>query len=153
MYNFLFNIIKREKGSCSWVFEEIGTELPLQDGTTTPVSIASFLNGFCPHLAWRLKKEFGYQLACLKEDEELVHVFCVGKKDGHIFFIDVRGITDDIPLFYGPFSVNVQSCFNEEDVERTISATEPKYVVDEISDAMVDWVMNAFGSNYDINKI
>ena len=59
-----------------------------------PTSGSIMLHGMCDIFAETLRKEFGYELKELHdEDGYLVHAFATTKKDGKTYYIDARGVT------------------------------------------------------------
>lgn len=60
-----------------------------------------FLHGYCNVFALRLKNEYGYKLCnILDENRNLIHSYCVTDTGE---FVDIRGKTTDIKMFFEEF--------------------------------------------------
>ncbi len=62
-----------------------------------------FLHGYCNEFADFLHKKYGYQVEAVKEDGELVHMYCTADISGKKHYIDIRGITDSWEEFMEEF--------------------------------------------------
>lgn len=80
-----------------------------------------FLHGACDSFATVLKEMFGYEFRVLyptnffKYDLDwIIHAYCVyTNAEGHKFYIDVRGITDDKKLFFAEFKSDIKRAGNK----------------------------------------
>lgn len=118
---------------------------------TFPVSVASFLFGYCWHLARRLRREFGYDIEVFCCGDELCHVYNVAYINGNKVYIDSRGITDSKEAFLGIYSPYPGKAQFVDESDSRLSKAE--FVEDEISDAMCNWLINSFRPFYDVAKI
>lgn len=119
------------------------------NGEDFPVSVASFLNGYCAHLALFINNQFGYGIRKLYINGEFTHIYCQYKKNGTDLYIDCRGITDDWEEFisiWKSFGVCSSESVSPDSIrhDKEIMLTE-----DEISNTMCKWYMDSFGSNLD----
>lgn len=65
-----------------------------------------FLHGSCDLFAKRLNQVYGYPIYSIYSNkDELVHAFCICEVDGFVFFIDVRGFTNDFNEFINEFYI------------------------------------------------
>ena len=63
-----------------------------------------FLHGGCVEFACALHDRYSYPVEHIqKPDGSLTHAYCVAQKNGHLYFIDIRGITDRWDLFVRPY--------------------------------------------------
>jgi len=135
------------------ILENVGSELEIK-GESFPVCIASFLNGFCMHLAIRLRKEFGYELEAINIDGEFSHMYCVYLDGCKKYYIDCRGITDNFDAFIGVFTCDEsKKIVSYQVLDEEIKATFDYFEEDEISNAMCDWYLNSFRSCVDVKSI
>lgn len=113
------------------------------------VSVASFLLGYCCHLALKIHNTFDYQMEVLEIDGEFVHMYCTYEKDGVKYYIDSRGITDSWPLFIAPFKPYEQGFMVKKiypgGVEDYMASKDEPFKVDAITDKMCDWYMKNYG--------
>lgn len=77
----------------------------------------NFLHGDCGLFAAMLSDIYGYEIECIREtrDDEpgkLIHAYCVAKINNEKAYIDVRGITTDVEIFYEEFE-NQMTYFKE----------------------------------------
>ena len=109
------------------------------------VSVGSFLQGYCVHLAKALRAKCGLPaFALVDRGGELVHAYNIKwtPDEGKLYF-DARGITDRSDLFIEPFQGLPDL---KETALDTVLETVPQwtFMEDEVSDAMVRW----FVENY-----
>ena len=120
------------------------------------VSVASFLLGFCYHLASYFREKYGYKQELIVDREGyLVHSYCVFENAGHKYFIDSRGITDNRDLFFGLFeyAMDNSKILNISDLSDKKVFEEKNFIVfDEISDSMIEWLVNSF-DYYNIHDV
>ena len=78
----------------------------LQDEyASTDISADVFLHGYCNIFAQELSKEFGYKIEEIRDFENrLIHAYCISDFNGDTAYIDIRGITTDVSLFFNEFS-------------------------------------------------
>lgn len=69
------------------------------------ISAYDFLHGFCIEFATLLHETFGYEIECIRDNENnLVHAYCIIRNENnHNIYIDVRGYTDEYDLFMEEF--------------------------------------------------
>lgn len=121
-------------------------------GTSYPVSIGSFLFGYCVNLARELHRRYGYAYEMLTVGGNFVHLYNVVVVDGRKHYIDARGTTSFFSEFAMPFLLG-PSCPYEQ-----ISGTDPavRAVIDDqmqfpddaISDAMLQWLFALQGEAF-----
>ena len=104
------------------------------------VSVGSFLQGYCVHLAKALRAKYGLPaFALVERSGELVHAYNIKwTPDSGKLYFDARGITDSSDLFMEPFQGSPD--LKEAELD-TVLETMPQWTFpeDEISDAMVRW--------------
>lgn len=162
MRNGFYILQEQCKGDMSAFLEKldsIETELPITidaSGDLATVSVGSFLQGFCGELAKYFHRECDLPIGILYDpngtDMRLYHVFNVFTEGSVTYYLDARGITDDLKLFMEPFA-------GADKVLRTIGITnaaeakamfgdEWDFPEDNISDAMIRWLLTSFPENY-----
>lgn len=134
--------------------DSIETELRLTDSKAPdePLSVAvgSFLQGFCVNLAKEFNRKYGLPIAVLTDETgELVHAYNYRELSaGTRLYLDARGVTDSRELFLEPFQAYYEK-LNEADFE-AIMKNMPEWAFpdDEISDAMINWLLSNFQEFY-----
>lgn len=64
----------------------------------------NYLHGYCDDFAMALSEAFGYEIETVHNgDGKLIHAYCVDNTCGKTVYIDIRGITSDLKLFYEEF--------------------------------------------------
>ena len=109
------------------------------------VSVGSFLQGYCVHLAKALRAKYGLPaFALVDRSGELVHAYNIKwTPDSEKLYFDARGITDSSDLFMEPFQGS--SDWKETELDTALeNMPQWAFPEDEISDAMVRW----FVENY-----
>lgn len=67
-----------------------------------------YLHGWCFDFAICLSQEFGYPIEVVMNDKkEVIHTYCTTNIDNKLYYIDVRGRTDDPELFYEEFNDDI----------------------------------------------
>ena len=79
-----------EKNLSNYVFDD-----EFENNENPIDSLHTFLQGACDIFAESLNKKFGYQIYKISNK----HYYCKAKKDNEIYYIDVRGITNDFETF------------------------------------------------------
>lgn len=125
-----------------------------------PVSVASFLLGYCGNLAEYLHKKYGYRIGILytysDETVSTEHVYNIAKMDGRKVYIDSRGITSDPDVF---FSLYNREGWKTGTKEFTSLKRAKKwrnnwhFINDAISDAMIKWLVREYPDYYDVKKL
>lgn len=121
---------------------------------TAVVSVGSFLQGgYFGHLALHFADTHGFDICALRVDEDLLHVFNTFRSDsGDLCYLDARGITANADQFLEPFGADI-SCisgpYTRSEVVDLMKACGMEFVEDEISRAMVNWLVDSFTNNYD----
>ncbi|MBR4894076.1 MAG: hypothetical protein IKZ36_02625, partial [Kiritimatiellae bacterium] len=122
-----------------------------------PVSVASFMLGFCGELAMYFNRKYGYEIGLLQDEDELLHVFnVITPSPSERYFLDARGITDELPLFLEPFSLYPGNILYAKDIESAQAlapAGEWRFPEDEISDAMIAWLLDTYPDYYDPSSL
>lgn len=122
-----------------------------------PVSVASFLLGYCGNLAEYLHREFGYHIGILYLPVEgavsVEHVFNTARIHGKKVYIDSRGITSDRNVFMSLYTgMNlVEKEFQSLKKAEKWAGAWP-FVNDKISDAMIGWLVKNHPDYYIITK-
>lgn len=162
MRNGFYTLQEQCKGDMPAFLEKldsIETELPITidaSGDLATVSIGSFLQGFCGELAKYFNRECGLPIGILYDpngtDMRLYHVFNVFTEGSVTYYLDARGITDDLKLFMEPFAgpnrdLKIVSSFYESDT-KAMFGDEWDFPEDNISDAMIRWLLTSFPENY-----
>lgn len=138
--------------------ENMQAELPIQidgDGDLAVVSAGSFLQGFCGELAKYFNRECGLPIGILYDQDGtdicLLHVFNVFAEGSTTYYLDARGITDDLTLFEQPFlgpnALKIMSPSSEAEA-KAMFGDEWSFPEDNISDAMIRWLLTSFPENY-----
>lgn len=136
--------------------DNIEAELPIcidSSGDPAVVSVGSFLQGFCGELAKYFERECGLPIGILYDsgDTELLHVFNVFMEGSMTYYLDARGITDDLSLFEQPFLGPNELKFmypSSETEAKAMFGDEWDFPEDKISDAMIRWLLTSFPENY-----
>lgn len=139
--------------------DNIEAELPIsinKDGDPAIVSVGSFLQGFCGELSKYFGRESGLPIGVLYDpngtDIRLLHVFNVFVDSSTIYYLDARGVTSDFNLFVAPFARPnrdlkiVSPCY--ESSAKAMFGDEWDFPEDDISDAMIRWLLTSFPENY-----
>lgn len=146
--------------------DNIEAELPIsigKDGDPAIVSVGSFLQGFCGELAKYFNRECGLPIGILCDSDGidicLLHVFNVFTEGSTTYYLDGRGITDDLALFeqpflglfeqpfFGPNKLKIMSPSSEVKA-KAMFGDEWDFPEDKISDAMIRWLLTSFPENY-----
>lgn len=145
--------------------DSIEAELPIRisaaDDDFATVSVGSFLQGFCGELAKFFYREHGLTIGILYDpagtDMCLCHVFNVLIAGSTTYYLDARGITDDLQLFIEPFAgpgKDLKLVFPNSELEaKALFKDEWDFPEDEISDAMIRWLLDSFSKNYDFGAL
>lgn len=90
MSGFYFDKNNIEKKLRNYFFDDVfeNNESPID-------TLYVFLQGACDIFAESLNKKFGYPIYKISNK----HYYCKAKKDNEIYYIDVRGITNDFEIF------------------------------------------------------
>lgn len=86
-----------------------------------------YLHGNCHEFSIALNNKFGYPIILWIEfndeieGEILVHAFNIIKHDSKVYFVDVRGITDDINMLTNEFDFSEDVNINELSLEDTLN--------------------------------
>lgn len=171
MRNGFYILQEQYKGNMSAFLEKldnIEAELPIpidDSGDLATVSVGSFLQGFCGELAKYFHREcttkyfqrdcslpFGILYDPNGKDMRLFHVFNVFAEGSTMYYLDARGITDDYELFIAPFSrpgddLKLVCPFFETDA-KAMFGDEWDFPEDNISDAMIRWLLTSFPENF-----
>lgn len=117
------------------------------------VSVASFLLGFCGHLAKYWERKHGFPIYVLLDRDELVHVFnCAITMDGRTVFLDARGATTNLEEFAAPFCrTHLMLVTDGKDALEHV----PDWVFpeDEYSEAMISWLLRRKPCCYDFSML
>lgn len=138
--------------------DNIESELPIcidSSGDPAVVSVGSFLQGFCGELAKYFNRERDLPIGILYDqggtDICLLHVFNVFTEGSTTYYLDGRGITDDLALFEQPFlgpnKLKIMSPSSEAEA-KAMFGDEWSFPEDNISDAMIRWLLTSFPENY-----
>lgn len=138
--------------------DNIEAELPICidfSGDPALVSVGSFLQGFCGELAKYFERECGLPIGILYDTDGtdicLLHVFNVFTEGSTTYYLDARGITDDLALFEQPFlgpnKLKTMSPSSEAEA-KAMFRDEWDFPEDNISDAMIRWLLTSFPENY-----
>lgn len=127
--------------------------VPMKNGraNVVSVSVASFLLGFCGHLAKYWAREHGFPICVLFDGTELVHAFNIATtQDGRAVFLDARGATLNLEEFLSPFSRQYLrlDMNGESSVEQVPDWVFPE---DEYSEAMISWLLRRKPCCYDFS--
>lgn len=161
MRNGFFALQEQYKGDTSGflkALDNIEAELPIRIdafGDLATVSVGSFLRGFCGELAKYFHRECSLPIGILYDPDgagmELLHVFNVFTEGSTTYYLDARGITDDLDLFEQPFTgpneLKIVSP-NSEAEAKALFGDEWDFPEDNISDAMIRWLLTHFSENY-----
>ena len=159
MRNGFYTIQEQYKGDMPGFLEaldNIEAELPVciaSSGDPAVVSVGSFLQGFCGELAKYFERECSLPIGILYDsgDTELLHVFNVFTEGSTTYYLDARGITDDLTLFEQPFlgpnELKITSPSSEAEA-KAMFGDEWDFPEDNISDAMIRWLLTSFPENY-----
>lgn len=136
---------------------DITVQLKSGETMLAPVSVASFMLGFCGELAMYFHRKYGFEIGILQDEDDLHHVFnVISPSPSKRYFLDARGITDDISLFLEPYSLLAVNCFYAKDIESAQAlapAGEWYFPEDEISDAMIAWLLDTYPDYYDPSSL
>lgn len=161
MRNGFYTLQEQCKGDMPAFLEKldsIETELPITidaSGDLATVSVGSFLQGFCGELAKYFNRECGLPIGILCDSDGidicLLHVFNVFTEGYTTYYLDGRGITDDLALFEQPFlgpnKLKIMSPSSEAEA-KAMFGDEWDFPEDDISDAMIRWLLTSFPENY-----
>ena len=161
MRNGFYILQEQYKGDTSGflkALDNIEAELPIRidaSGDLATVSVGSFLQGFCGELAKYFHRECSLPIGILYDSDgagmELLHVFNVFTEGSTTYYLDARGITDDLDLFEQPFTgpneLKIVSP-NSEAEAKALFRDEWDFPEDNISDAMIRWLLTSFPENY-----
>ena len=161
MRNGFYTIQEQYKGDMPGflkALDNIEAELPIcidSSGDPAVVSVGSFLQGFCGELAKYFNRECGLPIGILYDQDGidicLLHVFNVFTEGSTTYYLDARGITDDLALFEQPFrgpSKLKIVCPIYDAEAKAMFGDEWDFPEDSISDAMVRWLLTSFPENY-----
>ena len=163
MKNGFYTLQEQCKGDMPAFLEKldsIETELPITidaSGDLATVSIGSFLQGFCGELAKYFKRECDLPIGILYDpngtDMRLYHVFNVFTEGSVTYYLDARGITDDLKLFMEPFAgadkeLRAIGITNAAEA-KAMFGDEWDFPEDNISNAMIRWLLTSFPENYE----
>lgn len=162
MKNGFYGLQEQYKGNMPGflkALDNIEAELPIsigKDGDPAIVSVGSFLQGFCGELAKYFGRESSLPIGVLYDpygtDIRLLHVFNVFVDSSTIYYLDARGVTSDFNLFVAPFARPnrdlkiVSPCY--ESGAKAMFGDEWDFPEDDISDAMIRWLLTSFPENY-----
>lgn len=122
------------------------------DGTSYPVSIGSFLFGYCVNLARELHRRYGYAYEMLMVNGEFVHLYTVANINGQTHYIDARGMTSFFSEFAMPFllgpSCSYQRIPSTNPAVQAIIDDQQYFPDDAISDAMLQWLFALQGDAF-----
>lgn len=161
MRNGFYTIQEQYKGDMPGFLEaldNIEAQLPIciaSSGDPAVVSVGSFLQGFCGELAKHFNRERDLPIGILYDqggtDICLLHVFNVFTEASTTYYLDARGITDDLALFEQPFlgpnALKIMSPSSEVEA-KAMFGDEWDFPEDKISDAMIRWLLTSFPENY-----
>lgn len=162
MKNGFYGLQERYKGNMPGflkALDNIEAELPIsidKDGDPAIVSVGSFLQGFCGELAKYFGRESGLPIGVLYDpngtDIRLLHVFNVFVDGSTSYYLDARGVTSDFNLFVAPFAgpnrdLKIVSP-SYESKAKAMFGDEWDFPEDNISDAMIRWLLTSFPENY-----
>lgn len=132
---------------------DITVHLKSGDSILAPVSVASFMLGFCGELAMYFHRKYGFEIGILRDEDHLHHVFnVISPSPTKRYFLDARGITDDISLFLEPFAIHPGNILYVKDIETAqtlVPDGEWYFPEDEISDTMIKWLLDTYPDYYD----
>lgn len=159
MRNGFYTIQEQYKGDIPGFLEALdGIEdvLPVcidSSGDPALVSVGSFLQGFCGELAKYFERECGLPIGILYDsgDTELLHVFNVFTEGSTTYYLDARGITDNLSLFEQPFlgPNKLKIMYPSSEMEaKAMFGDEWDFPEDKISGAMIRWLLTSFPENY-----
>ena len=170
MRNGFYVLQEQYKGNMSAFLERldsIESDLPIpidEAGDLASVAVGSFLQGFCGQLAKYFHREctmkifqrdcnlpFGILYDPNGTDMRLVHIFNVFAEGSTTYYLDARGITDDLELFMAPFCPGKDLkivCPHFETEAKSMFGDEWDFPEDSISDAMIRWLLTHFPENY-----
>ena len=83
------------------------------------INAHKYLHGNCHEFSISLNKKFGYPIVLWIEfndeieEDILVHAFNIVRNDSRIYFVDIRGITDDINMLANEFNYSEDVNINE----------------------------------------
>ena len=126
---------------------------------TIAVSVSSFLLGFCAELALYFCDKCNLSISVLydKYHDDVIHVYnTFYDRFGQKYYLDARGITDDEELFFAPYKhycAEVIGPLTRTETETLIRPEGWEFPEDEISDAMIQWLVTSFPENYDIQSV
>lgn len=128
------------------------------DGTCENIDMYVFLHGFCDVFAYRLREKYDYDICFNYEDEEctqLIHAYCVCTINDKLYYIDIRGITDDYDEFFKEFEdwdwygYTDSLLFWFKDESKRILNRKGKFSKQH---KIIDKIFDYFKDHYDINK-
>lgn len=171
MRNGFYALQEQYKGNMSAFLEKLDSieaELPIpidESGDLASVAVGSFLQGFCGQLAKYFHRKctakyfqrdvslsFGVLYDPNGTDMRLIHVFNVFTEGSTMYYLDARGITDNYDLFAALFShpgedLKLAFPFSEAEA-KSMFGDEWDFPEDNISDAMIRWLLTSFPENY-----
>lgn len=161
MRNGFYTIQEQYKGDMPGFLEaldNIEAQLPIciaSSGDPAVVSVGSFLQGFCGELAKHFNRERDLPIGILYDQDGtdicLLHVFNVFTEGSTTYYLDARGITDDLTLFEQPFlgPNELKITYPSSEAEaKALFGDEWSFPEDNISDAMIRWLLTSFPENY-----
>lgn len=111
-------------------------------------SVASFLLGFCGHLAKHWHQEYGFPVLVIESRNEVIHIcnWAIGP-NGKYVYLDARGATTSFAELVQPFALDQLTVYTDTDPALK-SVPAWAFKEDEISDAMIDWLVRRYPSAY-----
>lgn len=145
------NVIKKMAN----LLDEIEDVIPIKiDDENAPVSVASFLYGFCGNLASYFNNTIKVPIQISFDKEgNLVHAYNIINVDGKNYYLDSRGITDDKKLFdsfFGDLCCSTLDFDNVEEIRQKYQMWNEIFFEDEISNAMVNWLVTTYNNFYQL---
>lgn len=116
------------------------------------LDVTQYLYGRCDEFALALNKMFGYAIILwldyIEKKEVLVHAFNVLEKEGKRYYVDVRGITDNIEDITSSFDYYEDPEFKEYSLDESQKILSNILNTDIlISDEIFD-IINIYADNY-----
>lgn len=112
-----------------------------------------FLHGCCDLFAKRLNQVYGYQIYSIYNNEdELIHAFCICEVNDIVFYIDIRGFTNNFTEFINEFYTlkhEPQTCKIYKDFNHVIDISDRE---DKIFRGFIDEILNDYGSDEDFKQ-
>lgn len=114
-----------------------------------------YIHGYCDSFACALNEIYGYDIFAVidSETKKLIHAYCGAVVDGKSCFVDVRGVTDDIDLFFREFEDEFDVCQDEGFlVKQFKNQSEFLRYFDEATPIAMD-VVKKLKENHEFNSI